>query len=91
MAVLVGEPRQLRRSAASGWARSTVRSVPLEVILLEFRVQRGERLLPDERDAGVDQRERAEDDQQRRERAQRAAPRRGAARPAPRRAGDLVV
>ena len=55
-----------------------------QVVLAQFRVQRGERLLPHERDPGVDEREHAGEDQHERERAQGTLrPRRA---PAPREA-----
>ena len=69
---LVGEARQRPLSTGVGRRRSTLRSAPFEVILAEFREQRRDRLLPDERHARVDQRERAGDDQHAR-RAHRSA------------------
>ena len=78
---LVGEVARARAARpASAAARSTVAQRAAEVVLAQFRVQRRDRLLPDERDDRVDQRQRAGEDQQRR-RARAARARASATRP----------
>ena len=76
-----GRLASARRSSGVGAARSTAAQRAIQVVLAEFGVQRRERLLPDERDAGIDQRQRAEPDQRAREHAQCTARERAAAGP----------
>ena len=71
-AALLGESHQLRVLGGVGLGAFDSAQRTLEVILFEFCVQRGDWLLPHERHGAVDQRERPQDDQQCRERAQRA-------------------
>ncbi len=78
-AVLLGELRQRQPLGGAGLGVFDPAQRPPEMILLEFGVQRGERLLPEERDGAVDQHERAEHDQQGGEGAQRAPAARRAA------------
>ena len=82
----VGQLLSARCSTRRSGARSIAREPVLELALLDVAVERGQRLLPQQRRAGVGEQQRAGHDQHRRE---PRTPRRGAA--SARAAADSVL